>query len=291
MCDEVAAAVLQTRQPIGVCVLNNKDGDVYSAQNSPLVMVAELSTYLPPHKRRNISAVTLVDTETNSEGERGRAPLKLQTGTFRLGRLMQRNTVRDREKQIATATTLPPVRAPVSKREAMRGSAVQHNPHSSPLSGPDVLTEAGPAASSDALVKAPTAGTSAWDKKLHDTGVCHCNKCSHAWRAPSDTGARTRNAPVIDRTQWHKPESAGKAAAPVQVRYLLNPGGVALPTAFTCGMQGKTRDALQECVCHRCGGQAISPTHPASFRWYCKNCGWHWVEPRWYPSRRESVPH
>ena len=290
MCDEVAAAVLQTRQPIGVCVLNNKDGDVYSAQNSPLVMVAELSTYLPPHKRRNISAVTLVDTETNSEGERGRAPLKLQTGTFRLGRLTQRNTVQDREKQIATATTLPPVRAPVSKREAMRGSAVQHNPHSSPLSGPDVLTEAGPAASSDALVKAPTAGTSAWDKKLHDTGVCHCNKCSHAWRAPSDTGARTRNAPVIDRTQWHKPESAGKAAAPVQVRYLLNPGGVALPTAFTCGMQGKTRDALQECVCHRCGGQAISPTHPASFRWYCKNCGWHWVEPRWYPSRRESVP-
>ena len=115
---------------------------------------------------------------------------------------------------------------------------------------------------------------------MHDTGVCHCDICSYAWRAPSDTGARTRSGPVMDRTQWHKSQSVGKATAPVQ----------APPTAFSWGMQVKTRDALQECVCHRCGGQAISPTHPASFRWYCKNCGWHWVEPRWYPSRRESVP-
>ena len=117
VCSEVAAAAMQTRQPVGVCVLNNTDGNVYSAQNSLPVTAAESSSYPPPHKRRHISAVTEIVTETNSEGERELGPRTSQTEIFRLGRLTQGS-----EARTATDKRLPVVKA--SKREFDRGSAV-----------------------------------------------------------------------------------------------------------------------------------------------------------------------
>ena len=170
----------------------------------------------------------------------------------------------------------PSTNAPAVMRDTQRASNLLKRIHQ-------------PGATPSAASKPPSLSLLSADKRVaSDTttsGVCFCTKCSSTvvvWNAQTDTTTFSSTQGEVHTRSTH--------IEVARVRYANNPGGVELPTAFTCGMAAKTKEAWQERQCIRCGGTEFSSTHPAAFRWSCRNCGWNSVQERWRPAEGNTLP-